>query len=74
MDQNVPARLCRIHGTAMVLSRRWGYATYFGPARLTFGDYYCPARNCGVRQTLKLRPMERRIIARRSPRSRRTGA
>jgi hypothetical protein len=56
MYQNIPARRCRIHGKALVLFRRWGFTTGFGPAPLTYGDYYCPTRNCGTRKTYKLRP------------------
>jgi hypothetical protein len=48
---------CRIHGTALVLFRRWGFTTGFGPAQLTYGDYHCPTRNCGTRKTFKIRPM-----------------
>ena len=69
MYQDIPARRCRIHGKALVLIRRWGFANGFaegfGPVRLTYGDYYCPIRNCGTRKTYKLQPVLRRSTLRR---------
>jgi hypothetical protein len=56
MYQSTPARRCRIHGKPLVLLRRWGFSTGFETAHLAYGDYYCPARNCGTRKTFKLRP------------------
>jgi len=56
MYQKFPANRCRIHDKRLVLFRRWGISTDFGPAHLTYGDYYCPARNCGTRKTFKIRP------------------
>jgi len=57
MYQNIPARRCRIHGRALVLFRRWGFANGFEPAHISYGDYYCPTRNCGTRKTFKIRPL-----------------
>ena len=55
MYQDTPANHCRIHRKPLVLYRRWGITTWFGPAHLTYGDYYCPTRNCGTRKTFKIR-------------------